>query len=184
MRILCSARDLESQGCCLWYPLCKDFISPKIVSIKGQTFKKSFGIGSLRENTTEKMFWQASKAFHWVGDKTSRADRCVISEVVERLPIPNHHSHLPLFSRTETHSWCWCAMLYWNAHTSGRKGRRSKLKTWLVTTTYQGLCWAFHIYSVFKSNYLSYRGKKSISEKLNNLPKGVIQPVSGLRIQP
>lgn len=40
-----------------------------------------------------------------------------------------------------------------------------------------GIMLGFHMHFVTKSDYLSYRGKNSSSEKLNNLPKG-IQPVS------
>lgn len=128
------------------------------------------------------MFWQALKAFHWVGKETDHAglpgqQRCVISEVVERFPTPSITLISLCFQEQRCSPWCWWAMLYRNAQTSGGEGRGRKIMTWLVTTKHQALCWVFHKHFVFKSNYLSCRGKKSSSEKLNNLEKG-IEPVS------
>lgn len=104
MRILYSERDLETQGCCRWYPSIKIFFPQKTVNIKGHTFKKSLGIRNLRENTHEKMFWQASKAFplHWHQDRPDwppkQAEQmCHFRGGIERLPVPEIHSHLPLF---------------------------------------------------------------------------------------
>lgn len=170
------SKGLESQGCLLpLEPFYKDFF-PKNSQYQRSHILKSLGIRSLRENAWQKMFWQAFKAFHWVGNKTdhagllSKQSKCVISEVTEKLLSLN--ITLTCFFFKSRDSFPNVEVPSFTEMHKPLKGRGWGIKlTCLVTIVMH--CTELFIHILLLNLDITFEGKNSSSE-FNYLPK-VIQ---------